>query len=89
MRPLYKTTHTTTVFIFRFPAEIVAVDITGKSFDRMSLQRRSLMQGDLVNQSADGDTMKRRTRTRRPRNRRRNTLAGTDHKEICNAVIAG
>ncbi|CAH1135131.1 unnamed protein product [Ceutorhynchus assimilis] len=77
------------VVALRFPAEIVAVDISGRSFDRMSSQRRSLMTGEITNRTTDGDTIKRRGRTRRPRNRRRNTLAGTDQKEIQDALTAG
>ncbi|ENN74917.1 hypothetical protein YQE_08495, partial [Dendroctonus ponderosae] len=73
----------------QFPAQLVAVDISGRSFDRMSMQRRSLMSGEVVNQTVDGDTVRRRGRTRRPRNRRRNTLAGTDQKEIQSAITAG
>ncbi|KAG5881455.1 hypothetical protein JTB14_025832 [Gonioctena quinquepunctata] len=76
------------VVALKFPAEIVAVDISGRNFDRMSIQRRSLMQGDAVNRTTDGDT-RRRNKTRRPRNRRRNTLAGTDQKEIRDALTAG
>ncbi|CAH1155016.1 unnamed protein product [Phaedon cochleariae] len=79
------------VVALKFPAEIVAVDVSGRSFDRMSIQRRSLVHGDLVNRTTDGDTnaARRRTRTRKPRNRRRNTLAGTDQKEIRDAITAG
>ncbi|XP_057663117.1 serine-rich adhesin for platelets isoform X1 [Diorhabda carinulata] len=82
------------VVALKFPAEIVAVDITGKNFDRMSLQRRSLNQlGQLPVKAADGATdetnIKRRSRTRRTRSRRRNTLAGTDQKEIRDALTAG
>ncbi|KAJ8953764.1 hypothetical protein NQ318_015421 [Aromia moschata] len=79
------------VVALKFPAEIVAVDVSGRSFDRMSIQRRSLLHGDLGCRATDGDTnvSKRRTRSRRPRSRRRNTLAGTDQKEIQNALTAG
>ncbi|XP_076258786.1 NHS actin remodeling regulator GUK-holder isoform X3 [Rhynchophorus ferrugineus] len=77
------------VVALRFPAEIVAVDISGRSFDRMSSQRRSLMTGEIPNQTTDGETVRRRGRTRRPRNRRRNTLAGTDQKEIQDVLSAG
>ncbi|XP_017768837.1 PREDICTED: Nance-Horan syndrome protein isoform X1 [Nicrophorus vespilloides] len=77
------------VVALKFPAEIVAVDITGKSFDRMSGQRRSLLHGDLEKDNEDGSTIRRRTRNRKPRNRRRNTLAGTDQKEIRDALITG
>lgn len=66
--------------------------MSGKSFDRMSIHRRSLMHADSGGKTADGGdaSMKRpRTRNRRPRSRRRNTLAGTDQKEIHNAITAG
>ncbi|XP_030764798.1 uncharacterized protein LOC115889022 isoform X2 [Sitophilus oryzae] len=76
------------VVALRFPAEVVAVDISGRSFDRMSMQRRSLMTGEYPSKLAEGDTVRRRGRTRRPRNRR-NTLAGTDQREIENVLSAG
>lgn len=66
------------------------MDISGKSFDRMSVSRRSFLHGDIISSNdVDHSTIKRRTKSRRPRNRRRNTLAGTDHKEIENALTAG
>ncbi|RZC41482.1 uncharacterized protein BDFB_003034, partial [Asbolus verrucosus] len=77
------------VVALKFPAEIVAVDVSGRSFDRMSLQRRSLLHADIGAKLEDPSTLKRRTRTRKPRSRRRNTLAGTDQKEIRDALIAG
>ncbi|XP_018561614.2 uncharacterized protein LOC108903802 isoform X1 [Anoplophora glabripennis] len=79
------------VVALRFPAEIVAVDVSGRSFDRMSIQRRSLMHVDPGDKTVDGvASMKRsKTRNRRPRSRRRNTLAGTDQKEIHDALTAG
>lgn len=69
----------------------MAVDVSGRSFDRMSIQRRSLMHGDLGGKTPDGDVgaKRSRTRNRRPRSRRRNTLAGTDQKEIHDALTAG
>ncbi|CAH2012247.1 unnamed protein product [Acanthoscelides obtectus] len=81
------------VMALKFPAQVVAVDISGRSFDRMSAQRRSLTHADLGKQPADGDTVgsgggTRRRRGRRPRSRRRNTLAGTDQKEIADALRA-
>ncbi|KAL1509390.1 hypothetical protein ABEB36_004141 [Hypothenemus hampei] len=76
------------VVALKFPAQVVAVDVSGKSFDRMSLQRRSLTTGELPSRT-EADTIRRRGRTRRPRNRRRNTLAGTDQKEIQSALTAG
>ncbi|XP_045467782.1 uncharacterized protein LOC123676115 isoform X2 [Harmonia axyridis] len=75
------------VVALKFPSEIVPVDVSGKAFDRMSVQRRSLMNGEVVLREGEGD--KKRTKSRRPRSKRRNTLAGTDQKEIENAVSAG
>ncbi|KYB29257.1 hypothetical protein TcasGA2_TC032158 [Tribolium castaneum] len=77
------------VVALKFPAEIVAVDVSGRSFDRMSIQRRSLLHTDANAAKAEDPSLKRRTRTRRPRTRRRNTLAGTDQKEIRDALTAG
>ncbi|XP_031336241.1 uncharacterized protein LOC116165717 [Photinus pyralis] len=75
------------VIALKFPAEIVAVDVSGKAFNRMSIQRRSVLRGDP--NRTEGDTIRLRTRTRKPRSRRRNTLAGTDQKEIQDAIVAG
>jgi hypothetical protein len=84
------------VFLFRYPAEIVRVDITGKRFDRMSAARKSLLHvhGKTVDASdpsqspVDGEaTVKRRSRSKKPRGKRRNTIAGTDQKEIEEAII--
>lgn len=61
----------------------------------MSMQRRSLLHpGEYAGgggaASADGGTSARkRTKSRRPRTKRRNTLAGTDQKEIRDALTAG
>ncbi|XP_031777746.1 uncharacterized protein LOC100117012 isoform X2 [Nasonia vitripennis] len=65
----------------KFPAEIVAVDVSGKGFHRMSMRRKSMHTGQ-----ESQDTVKRRSRPRRPRGKRRNTIAGTDQKEIRQAV---
>lgn len=68
--------------------------MSGRCFERMSVQRRSLLHpgeygaGNSAGTAADG-SMRRRTRTRRPRSKRRNTLAGTDQKEIRDALTAG
>lgn len=78
-----------TKLCFRFPAEIVAVDVSGRSFDRMSVQRRSLMPTDTSCKEETTAGVRRRTRSRKPRSRRRNTLAGTDQKEIRDALSAG
>ncbi|CAL7935387.1 unnamed protein product [Xylocopa violacea] len=66
----------------KFPAEIVAVDVSGKGFERMSMRRRSLLSGPENQETA----VKRRSRPRRPRGKRRNTIAGTDQKEIRQAI---
>ncbi|XP_073985689.1 NHS actin remodeling regulator GUK-holder isoform X3 [Rhodnius prolixus] len=66
----------------KFPPEMVAIDVSGKSFERMCSQRRSMITGE----TADG--FKRRTKTRRSRSKRRNTIAGTDAKEIA-AIVGG
>ncbi|KAJ8868917.1 hypothetical protein PR048_030458 [Dryococelus australis] len=65
----------------RFPSEVVLVDTSGRAFDRMSLLRRSLVQ-------VDGEEVRRRGgKGRRPRSKRRNTIAGTDQKELVEAVV--
>ncbi|XP_076397389.1 NHS actin remodeling regulator GUK-holder isoform X1 [Megachile rotundata] len=66
----------------KFPAEIVAVDVSGRGFERMSMRRRSLLSGPESQEAA----VKRRSRPRRPRGKRRNTIAGTDQKEIRQAI---
>lgn len=67
----------------------MAVDVSGRSFDRMSVQRRSLLRPEISNAEEDCDnTIRRRSRTRKPRGKRRNTLAGTDQKEIVDALTA-
>ncbi|GJQ84280.1 hypothetical protein Trydic_g5221 [Trypoxylus dichotomus] len=70
------------VIAMKFPPEVVAVDISGRNFDRLSLNRRSLLHAD----SEDGSVNRRKGRTRKPRSRRRNTIAGTDQKELRDAV---
>lgn len=79
------------IHCFRFPAEIVAVDVSGRRFDRMSIQRRSLLRPEVTYTAEDDgadSTIRRRTRNRKPRGKRRNTLAGTDQKEIVDALTA-
>ncbi|KAK6644763.1 hypothetical protein RUM43_001036 [Polyplax serrata] len=66
----------------KFPPSIVAVDISGKAFDRMSVMRRSLMIGG----STTDDVATRRRVRRRHRGKRRNTIAGTSQKEIEQAI---
>ncbi|XP_020287129.1 uncharacterized protein LOC109856368 [Pseudomyrmex gracilis] len=67
----------------KFPAEIVAVDVSGRGFERMSMRRRSLLSGPETQETTN---VKRRSRPRRPRGKRRNTIAGTDQKEIRQAI---
>lgn len=74
---------------FRYPAQVIKVDTSGKRFDRQSAARKSLLhvQSDLhaiedANDSSNTDSVKRRSRSRKPRGNRRNTIAGTDQKEI-------
>ena len=71
---------------FRYPAQIVRVDTSGKRFDRMSVARKSLLHvqsgmHEVVEINED-NTVKRRSRSRKPRGKRRNTIAGIDQKEI-------
>lgn len=65
--------------IYRFPAEVIPVDISGRSFNRMSAFRRSLMH-------VECDDSRRRSKHRRSRGKRRNTIAGTDVKELAATV---
>lgn len=74
---------------FRYPAQIVQVDTSGKRFDRQSAARKSLLHVQTglhavedANDSSNTDSVKRRSRSRKPRGNRRNTIAGTDQKEI-------
>lgn len=70
-------------YFFRFPASLVPVDVSGRAFDRLSTTRRSL-----TNIQMDGDATGVRRKRGRRRDKRRNTLAGTSHKEI-EAAMAG
>ena len=79
------------LYIFRFPAELIRVDTSGKRFDRMCIARKSMLHVGLQlsehnNLNDDVQTVKRRSRSRKPRSKRRNTIAGTDQKEIEEAV---
>lgn len=75
---------------FRYPAQLIKVDTSGKRFDRQCAARKSLLhvQSGLhalvedANDSSNTDSVKRRSRSRKPRGNRRNTIAGTDQKEI-------
>lgn len=75
----------------RYPAQIVRVDTSGKRFDRLSAIRKSLLHvqtgmaaaiEDQSNESSNTDSVKRRSRSRKPRGNRRNTIAGIDQKEM-------
>ncbi|CAB3239397.1 unnamed protein product [Arctia plantaginis] len=67
----------------KFPPQVVAIDTSGKFFDRMCSSRKSL---HIENTTGETDTVKRRTRTRKPRGKRRNTISGTDQKELREAI---
>lgn len=79
------------ISVFRFPAELIRVDTSGRRFERMCGARKSMLHvplniGEHNNLNDDVQTVKRRSRSRKPRNKRRNTIAGTDQKEIEEAV---
>ncbi|XP_050667528.1 uncharacterized protein LOC126967137 isoform X2 [Leptidea sinapis] len=67
----------------KFTPELVAIDTSGKFFDRMCTSRKSL---HIETGSGETDTVKRRTRNRKPRGKRRNTISGTDQKELREAI---
>ncbi|CAK1546191.1 unnamed protein product [Leptosia nina] len=67
----------------KFTPELVAIDTSGKFFDRMCTSRKSL---HMELSTGETDTVKRRTRTRKPRGKRRNTISGTDQKELREAI---
>lgn len=74
------------------------MDTSGKRFDRMCHTRKSLLHTQNIgsasesgvssppSDSIDNQTVKRRSRPKKPRGKRRNTLAGTDQKEIQEAA---
>ncbi|XP_063824305.1 uncharacterized protein LOC135073964 [Ostrinia nubilalis] len=70
------------VIASKFPPELVAIDTSGKFFERMCSSRKSLH----IESTGETDTVKRRTRTRKPRGKRRNTISGTDQKELREAI---
>lgn len=75
----------------RFPAELIRVDISGKRFDRMSVARKSMLHVQVSNNveepnENDIQAVRRRSRSKKPRGKRRNTIAGTDQKEIEDAA---
>ncbi|XP_055624963.1 uncharacterized protein LOC129767788 isoform X2 [Toxorhynchites rutilus septentrionalis] len=83
----------------KFPAETVKVDISGRRFDRMCTTRKSLLHFVSAAENAEsnspqpegieGETIRRRSRPRRSRGKRRNTIAGTDEKAIAEVVNNG
>lgn len=89
MLKLYLVVYNSKIISFRYPAQVIKVDTSGKRFDRQSAARKSLLhvQSGLhaiedANDSSHTDSVKRRSRSRKPRGNRRNTIAGTDQKEI-------
>ncbi|KAJ1521182.1 hypothetical protein ONE63_002872 [Megalurothrips usitatus] len=77
----------------RFPPQMVRMDVTGRSFQRMTRHRRSLIYpagaaggGGGGGGGGGAADEARRPRPRRQRSRRRNTIAGTDQKEIEEAL---
>lgn len=83
----------------RYPAEVVSVDTSGKRFQRMCMARKSVIGCPTVNQQSNNkhsnhpqqstdeiQTISRRSRSRKSRGKRRNTIAGTDQKEIQDAA---
>ncbi|XP_035781862.1 uncharacterized threonine-rich GPI-anchored glycoprotein PJ4664.02-like [Anopheles albimanus] len=78
----------------KFPAETIKIDTSGRVFDRMSCARRSLVCYTTTRSKKDDgkpeeDTVRRRSRLRRPRGKRRNTIAGTDQREIAEVISKG
>lgn len=83
-------------FFPRYPAQIVRVDTSGKRFDRQSAARKSLLHVQTglhaiedVGNDSNTDSVKRRSRSRKPRGNRRNTIAGIDQKEIEGITVNG
>ncbi|KAG5672074.1 hypothetical protein PVAND_002233 [Polypedilum vanderplanki] len=80
----------------KYPAQIVRVDTSGKRFERQSAARKSLLHVQTglhaiedANDSSNTDSVKRRSRSRKPRGNRRNTIAGIDQKEIEGITVNG
>lgn len=70
---------------------MIKVDTSGRGFERMCVARKTMVNvplsiGEHNNLNDEIQTVKRRSRSRKPRNKRRNTIAGTDQKEIEEAV---
>ena len=82
--------------VYRFPAETIKIDTSGRAFDRMSSTRKSLVCYTTTRQKKEGDaakpeedTVRRRSRLRRPRGKRRNTIASSDQREIAEVINKG
>uniref|UniRef100_A0A182K2S4 Wiskott-Aldrich syndrome protein family member n=1 Tax=Anopheles christyi TaxID=43041 RepID=A0A182K2S4_9DIPT len=79
----------------KFPAETIKIDTSGRAFDRMSSTRKSLVCYSTTRQKKDEtgkpeeDTVRRRSRLRRPRGKRRNTIASSDQREIAEVINKG
>ncbi|XP_073816272.1 NHS actin remodeling regulator GUK-holder isoform X2 [Musca autumnalis] len=79
------------IIALRYPAEVISVDTSGKRFQRMCMARKSTTgvfttMPDTNNLNDDVQTVARRSRSRKARGKRRNTIAGIDQKEIQNAA---
>ncbi|XP_004521165.1 uncharacterized protein LOC101457244 [Ceratitis capitata] len=80
------------IIALRYPAEVISVDTSGKRFQRMCAARKSTTgcytsnMAETNNLNDDVQTVSRRSRSRRVRGKRRNTIAGTDQKEIQDAA---
>lgn len=93
--------HSLILFFFsllRYPAQLIRVDTSGKRFDRQSAARKSLLHvqtgiaaqiEEQANDSSNTDSVKRRSRSRKPRGNRRNTIAGIDQTEIEEIAVNG
>ncbi|XP_053660997.1 uncharacterized protein LOC128709983 [Anopheles marshallii] len=78
----------------KFPAETIKIDTSGRAFDRMSSTRKSLVCYTVTRAKKDDtkpeeDTVRRRSRLRRPRGKRRNTIASSDQREIAEVINKG
>ncbi|XP_070490953.1 serine-rich adhesin for platelets [Chironomus tepperi] len=80
----------------KYPAQLIRVDTSGKRFDRQSAARKSLLHVQTglhaiedANDSSNTDSVKRRSRSRKPRGNRRNTIAGIDQTEIEEIAVNG
>uniref|UniRef100_A0A182NCD6 Wiskott-Aldrich syndrome protein family member n=1 Tax=Anopheles dirus TaxID=7168 RepID=A0A182NCD6_9DIPT len=82
------------VLASKFPAETIKIDTSGRAFDRMSSTRKSLVCYTATRPKKDDakpeeDTVRRRSRLRRPRGKRRNTIASSDQREIAEVISKG